>query len=49
MEPEPSDELQMNFARPIPFCNNANNHYLLTKVDRFNRFPTAQNFRAVAL
>ena len=39
---EPNEELQMDFAGPIPFCNHTDNYYILVSVDRYSRFSTAQ-------
>ena len=42
---EPNEELQMDFAGPIPFRNHTDNYYILVSVDRYSRFPTAQVFK----
>ena len=38
---EPNEELQMDFAGPIPFRNHTDNYYILVSADRYSRFPTA--------
>ena len=39
---EPNEELQMDFAGPIPDAKNNNiEHYILAAVDRFSRYPSA--------
>ena len=42
---EPKEELQMDFAGPIPFKNYTDNYYVLVSVDRDSRFPTAQVYK----
>ena len=42
---EPNEELQMDFAGPIPFRNQNDNYYILVSVDRYSRFPTAQVYK----
>ena len=42
---EPNEELQMDFAGPIPFKNHIDNYYILVSVDRYSRFPTAQVYK----
>ena len=42
---EPNEELQMDFAGPIPFRNHVDNSYILVTVDRYSRFPTAQVYK----
>ena len=42
---EPNEELQMDFAGPIPFRNHTDNYYNLVSVDRYSRFQTAQVFK----
>ena len=42
---EPNEELQMDFAGPIPFRNHADNYYILVSVDMYSRFPTAQVYK----
>ena len=42
---EPNEELQMDFAGPIPFRNHVDNYYILVTVDRYSRFPTAQVYK----
>ena len=41
---EPNEEVQMDFAGPIPFKNNTQNNYILVNVDRLSRFPHAETF-----
>ena len=41
---EPNEEIQMDFAGPIPFKNNSQNNYILVTVDRLSRFPHAETF-----
>ena len=41
---EPNEEIQMDFAGPIPFKNNTHNNYILVTVDRLSRFPHAETF-----
>ena len=41
---EPNEEIQMDFAGPIPFINNTQNNYILVTVDRLSRFPHAETF-----
>ena len=41
---EPNEEIQMDFAGPIPFKNNTQNNYILVTVDRLSRFPHADTF-----
>ena len=41
---EPNEEIQMDFAGPIPFKNNTQNNYILVTVDRLSRFPHAETF-----
>ena len=42
---EPNEELQMDFAGPIPFRSHVDNYYILVTVDRYSRFPTAQVYK----
>ena len=42
---QPNEELQMDFAGPIPFRNHTNSYYILVSVDRYLRCPTAQVFK----
>ena len=42
---EPNEELQMDFAGPISFCNHTDSYYILISVDRYSRFPTAQAYK----
>ena len=39
---EPNEEIQMDFAGPIPFRNHTNKYYILVSVDRYSRSPRAQ-------
>ena len=41
---EPNEEIQMDFAGPIPFKNNIQNNYILVTVDRLSRYPHAETF-----
>ena len=41
---EPNEEIQMDFAGPIPFKNNIQNNNILVTVDRLSRFPHAETF-----
>ena len=41
---EPSEEIQMDFAGPIPYKNNTQNNYILVTVDRLSRYPHAEIF-----
>ena len=41
---EPSEEIQMDFAGPMPFKNNTQNNYILVTVNRLSRFPHAETF-----
>ena len=41
---EPNEEIQMDFAGPIPFKNNTQNNYILVTVDRLSRYPHAEIF-----
>ena len=42
---EPNEELQMDFAGPIPFKNLIDNYYILVSVDRCSIFLTAQVYK----
>ena len=42
---EPNEEIQMDFAGPIPYKNNTQNNYILVTDDRLSRFPHAETFR----
>ena len=42
---ELNEELQMDFAGPIPFKNHTDNYYILASFDRYSRFPTAQVYK----
>ena len=39
---EPNEEVQLEFARPIPFREHKQNYDILVSVDRLTRFPHAQ-------
>ena len=41
---EPSQEIQMDFAGPIPFKESTQNNYILVTVDRLSRYPHAETF-----
>ena len=41
---EPNEEIQMDFAGPIPFKNNTQKNYILVTVDRLSRFPHAETY-----
>ena len=41
---EPNQEIQMDFAGPIPFKENNLNNYILVTVDRLSRYPHAETF-----
>ena len=41
---EPNQEIQMDFAGPIPFKQNTQNNYILVTVDRLSRYPHAETF-----
>ena len=41
---EPNEEVQMDFAGPIPFKDNALSNYILVTVDRLSRYPHAEVF-----
>ena len=41
---EPNQEIQMNFAGPIPYKNIRQNNYILVTVDRLSRYPNAELF-----
>ena len=43
---EPNEEIQMDFAGPIPYKNNIQNNYILVTVDRLSRFPHAETFHS---
>ena len=42
---EPNEEVQMDFAGPIPFKQNTLSNYNLVTVDRLSRYPHAKSFR----
>ena len=41
---EPNEEIQMDFAGPIPYKNKTQNDYILVTVDILSRFPHAETF-----
>ena len=41
---EPNQEIQMDFAGPVPFKKNTQNNYILVTVDRPSRYPHAETF-----
>ena len=41
---EPNQEVQMEFAGPIPFKENTQNNYILVTVDSLSRYPHAETF-----
>ena len=41
---EPNEEIQIDFAGPIPYKDNTKNNYILVSVDRLSRFPHAETF-----
>ena len=41
---EPNEEIQMDFAGPIPYKNSTQKNYILVTVDRLSRFPHAETF-----
>ena len=41
---EPNEEVQMDFAGPIPFKDNTLSNYILVTVDRLSRYPHAEVF-----
>ena len=41
---EPNQEIQMDFAGPIPYKENTQNKYILVTVDRLSRYPHAETF-----
>ena len=41
---EPNQEIQMDFAGPIPFKENTQNNYVLVTADRLSRYPHAETF-----
>ena len=42
---EPNEEVQLDFAGPIPFREHKQNYYILVSVDRLTRYPHAQVFK----
>ena len=43
---EPNEEVQMDFAGPIPFTNNTRSKYILVTVDRRSSYPLAESFNS---
>ena len=41
---ERNEEIQMDFAGPIPYKNSTQNNYILVTDDRLTRFPHAETF-----
>ena len=41
---EPNEEIQMDFAGPIPYKNSTQNNSIKVTVDRLSRFPHAETF-----
>ena len=41
---EPNQEIQMDFAGPIPYKKTTQNNYILVTVDRLSRYPNAELF-----
>ena len=39
---EPNQEIQMDFAGPIPYKNSTQNNYILVTLDRLSRYPNAE-------
>ena len=42
---EPNEEVQLDFAGPIPFREHKQNCYILVSVDRLTRYPNAEVFK----
>ena len=42
---EPKEEVQIDFAGPIPFREHKQNYYILVSVNRLTRYPHAQVFK----
>ena len=42
---EPNEEVQLDFAGPIPFREHKQNYYILVSVDRLTRYPHAEVFK----
>ena len=42
---EPNEEVQLDFAGPIPFREHKQNYYVLVLVDRLTRYPHAEVFK----
>ena len=42
---EPNEEIQIDFAGPIPFREHKQNYYVLVSVDRLTRYPHAELFK----
>ena len=43
---EPNQEIQMDFAGPIPYKKTTQNNYILVTVDRLSRYPNAELFHS---
>ena len=41
---EPNEEVQLDFAGPIPFKDNVQSNYILVTVDRLSRYPHAETY-----
>ena len=41
---ESNEEVQMDFAGPIPFKDNTQSNYISVTVDRLSRYPHAESF-----
>ena len=41
---EPNEEIQMDFAGPIPFKDNVQSNYIFVTVDRLLRYPHAETY-----
>ena len=42
---ESKQEIQMDFAGPIPYKENTQNNFILVTVDRLSRYPHAETFQ----
>ena len=42
---EPNQEIQMDFAVPIPYKNSTQNNYILVTLDFLSRYPNAETFQ----
>ena len=42
---EPNEEVQLDFAGPIPFREHKQNYYILASIDRLTRYPHAEVFK----